>query len=128
MSKNPLGLLRILAKIDVENADTTAHWYQDNLGLVINQNFTSIPSWRQVSKDGHGTGGSIGFYTPGATPTCGNGAVTTLVVENINTAVDYLRSKDIETQDPFPVGEGILESNFKDNLGNPLLLRQNDAY
>ncbi len=128
MSANPLGLIRILAKIDVKNAETTANWYQNNLGLVINQNFTDVESWRQVSKDGHGTGGVIGFFAPHTQPSCGNGAVTTLVVVDIISAVDYLKSKDIDAKKPFKVGDGILESSFNDNLGNPLMLRQNDAY
>ncbi len=125
---NPLGVIRILAKIDVDSAETVSNWYQDNLGLVINQNFTDVPSWRQVSKDGHGSGGVIGFYAPDKQPSCGNGAVTTLVVENIQTAVECLRSKDIQVQDPYPVGEGILEAGFSDKWENPLMLRQNDAY
>lgn len=120
--KDIVGDYGFVAKVDVSNLDASTDWYQRNLGLRLDERY-STPTWRQFGLFGSSRT-AIGLnLNPAGVGS--RGAVSTFVVVDIAAARKGLIAQGVAVGPIIDVGHGVLLCFFKDPDGNSLGLRQN---
>lgn len=117
-----------LARFNVTDSKTSAKWYSEKLGLIIDERFTKIDTWRQM-KFPDINRVAIGLDSSHL-PVVGNKNVlptATFYVNNIEAARNELIKKDVPVDPIINVGEGVSLAFFKDIDENNLVLREDQS-
>ena len=112
----------IVARVNVPWLDKAVKWYEQTFDLENDERFYVEDVWAQLNCPGH-QGFAIGLSK--GTPTPGEGSVITLVVDNIDDAIEDLQAKDIVVGPVINEGKGVRLAFFYDPFGNNMAIRQN---
>jgi catechol 2,3-dioxygenase-like lactoylglutathione lyase family enzyme len=113
-------------RVNVSDVKQTLKFYRDILGMELDKLATDCPPsprekcWLEF-RDISNSRSRIGAFV---SPNTGTGsAVITIVVENVDTARNYLESKGIEVRPVQEVGKRVRLAFFSDFDGNNLAIR-----
>jgi catechol 2,3-dioxygenase-like lactoylglutathione lyase family enzyme len=111
----------IVIRITVSDMEKSLAFYVDKLGLLPTDE--AYPEWSKLRIPGNPTTMlGLKLVIP---PEGSGGEVTTFVVPNIQVAIDALRARGIEVEDPRHLAGGVLLAFFEDPDKNRLAVRQN---
>jgi lactoylglutathione lyase len=117
-----IGEYAFVAKVDVSDLNISFQWYSTKLGLTPDPRYNT-KTWMQINLPGI-PNVAIGLnLSPTGTGT--GGAVSTFVVQNINTARNGLLEQGVNVGPIIEASFNVLLCFFKDPDGNMLGLRQN---
>lgn len=118
------GEYGIVARVNVPYVEEAIEWYETHLGLKNHDDFHVEGVWAQLNFPGienFALGLSVGIPNPNPPEVY----VTTIVVDNIESAAEELKKAGVNIGDIMEVGKGVKLAYFTDLVGNSLALRQN---
>jgi len=115
------GSREMVIRVTVADMDRALTFYVDQLGLGPTAEI--YPEWAKLAvPDMPKTFIGLKLVNP---PEGSGGEVTTFVIADIDSAIEALRDRGIEVEDPRHLEGGVLLAFFRDPDGNRLAVRQN---